>query len=107
MAVDGAIHLDRFEVVMSGTQVPVKKPDPAVYLETLAALDLKANEVVAIEDADAGVLAAKAAGIACVGSRSFYTLGHDLNVATVVVEHLNDRGDGKPVTLEFLSELLN
>ena len=107
VAVDGAIHLDRFEVVMSGTQVLAKKPDPAVYLETLLALGLRENEVVAIEDADAGVIAAKSAGIACVGSRSFYTAGHDLVGADVIVDHLNDRGDGKPVTLEFLSDLLD
>lgn len=107
VAVDGAIHLDRFDVVMTGTQVQSKKPDPAVYFATLDALGLKSSEVVAIEDANAGVTAANLADIACVGSHSLYTMGHDLTGANVIVEHLNDRGDGKPVTLEFLSELLN
>ena len=107
LAVGGAIHLDKFEVVMGGTQIPIKKPDPAVYFETLKALDLSANEVIAIEDSTAGVTAAKSAGITCVGSHSIYTSDHDLSGADIVIENLDNRGNHEPVTLEFLTTLLD
>lgn len=42
------------------------KPDPAVYLAALAALDVKPRQALALEDSPNGVLAAKRAGLYCV-----------------------------------------
>ncbi|HEX6387446.1 MAG TPA: HAD-IA family hydrolase [Anaerolineae bacterium] len=42
------------------------KPDPAVYLAVLAALDVEPNRALALEDSPNGVWAAKRAGLYCV-----------------------------------------
>ncbi len=53
----------RFDVVVTGEQVTRGKPAPDIYLEAARRLGLDAAECVALEDSDAGVLAASAAGM--------------------------------------------
>lgn len=60
---------DLFDAVIDGNQIEKSKPDPEVYLRALSALDVDASDAVAIEDATAGIAAAKAAGMKCVGSK--------------------------------------
>ena len=54
--------------VVAADDVARGKPDPEGYLQALELLDdgLRAPDVVAIEDTEAGVAAAKAAGVRCV-----------------------------------------
>ncbi len=56
----------RFQVVYTVNDVSRGKPDPELYLKTVAALGVDAATVVAIEDSYNGMLAAKAAGVRCV-----------------------------------------
>ncbi|WP_327003647.1 HAD-IA family hydrolase [Dactylosporangium sp. NBC_01737] len=56
----------RFEVLATGEEVAVHKPDPAVYLLALHRLGLPAQDAVAFEDTVHGVAAAHAAGLRCV-----------------------------------------
>jgi HAD superfamily hydrolase (TIGR01509 family) len=104
-AVGGALKLSQFEAIVGGVTVPEKKPSPQVYEVALAKLGLKPEEAIAIEDARAGVLAARGAGLRCLASPSFYTVEHDLSKATAIVDRLSDRGDGKPVTVDYLDLL--
>ena len=62
----------RFAVLVCGEDVARKKPDPQAYLATLVALGLGAADTLAIEDAPAGVAAARAAGVPVVVTRSRY-----------------------------------
>jgi beta-phosphoglucomutase-like phosphatase (HAD superfamily) len=50
---------------------PTSKPDPAVYLAAVAALEVDASRAVAVEDAVAGVRSAVDAGIPVVGNLAF------------------------------------
>lgn len=52
-----------FQQTVSSDQVSTGKPDPAVYLLTLAKLNSKAETTIAIEDSISGIRAAKSAGI--------------------------------------------
>ena len=54
-----------FEAVVSGTEVARGKPAPDVFLETAARLRLPAARCLVVEDSRNGLLAAKAAGMAC------------------------------------------
>lgn len=54
-----------FEVVVSGTEVARGKPAPDVFLETAQRLGLPAHRCLVVEDSRNGLLAAKAAGMAC------------------------------------------
>jgi beta-phosphoglucomutase-like phosphatase (HAD superfamily) len=58
--------LDLFDANVNGIDVPRGKPDPAIFLAAAAALGLPPGECVVVEDAPAGVQAARAGGMACV-----------------------------------------
>jgi HAD superfamily hydrolase (TIGR01509 family) len=62
----------RFATVMCAEDAPDKKPDPCVYRLALAALGVPAAAAVAIEDAPAGIEAARRAAIPVVVTRSHY-----------------------------------
>ncbi len=56
----------RFTVRVTGADVTRGKPDPQVFLLAAEKLGVAPRECVVVEDAPAGVAAAKAAGMACV-----------------------------------------
>lgn len=60
------IPADAFDLIVSGEEVPRKKPSPDIYLETARRIGADPSECVVIEDAVNGVQAAKAAGMVCV-----------------------------------------
>jgi HAD superfamily hydrolase (TIGR01509 family) len=80
----------RFAVLACGDVAKAKKPAPDVYHHALRALGLAAGDVVAFEDSENGVAAAKAAGIFTVATPSRYSSGDDLSAADVVLPHLGD-----------------
>jgi beta-phosphoglucomutase-like phosphatase (HAD superfamily) len=57
---------DCFDCVKCSDDVEVVKPDPALYLAALAALEVLPHEAVAFEDSLNGMRAAKGAGLYCV-----------------------------------------
>lgn len=56
-------------LVVAADDVSDGKPHPAGYLRAVEALALPAGEVAALEDTEAGVAAAKAAGVRCLAVR--------------------------------------
>ncbi|WP_422926708.1 HAD family hydrolase [Singulisphaera sp. PoT] len=54
-----------FDVVVNGSEVARKKPNPDIFLEASRRLGLEPAACLVIEDAVAGVQAAKAAGMKC------------------------------------------
>ncbi len=53
----------RFDVIVSGDQVTRGKPAPDIYLESAARLGVGPRDCVALEDSEAGIVAAAAAGM--------------------------------------------
>ncbi|WP_134705014.1 HAD family hydrolase [Ammoniphilus sp. YIM 78166] len=58
--------LHYFEVIRTREDVTKVKPDPALYLSAIEALEVKSYEAVAFEDSANGAKAAKDAGLKCV-----------------------------------------
>ncbi len=58
---------NRFRAVVTGDDVERGKPDPALFLLAAQALQIDPSRILVFEDAVAGVLAAKNAGMKCVG----------------------------------------
>lgn len=56
-----------FDVIVDGNQVSRAKPDPEVFLRAADAMGIPYGDCVVIEDAEAGVRAAHAGGMRCVG----------------------------------------
>jgi len=52
---------------VTGNDVERGKPDPSLFLLAAQILQVAASQILVCEDAVAGVLAAKAAGMKCVG----------------------------------------
>lgn len=56
-----------FDAVVDGTMIIKSKPDPEIFLLAASKVGVNPNECVVFEDAEAGVEAAIAAGMKCVG----------------------------------------
>lgn len=78
----------------------VPKPAPDVYLAALDALGVAAGQAVALEDSPHGLVAAKAAGLACVAIPNRMTADTDLSAADLVVE------SATVLTLDTLADLV-
>ena len=79
-----------FTNIVSGEDFPKSKPHPAIF-EFAASLSKAPKEnCIVIEDSTNGVLAAKAAGIYCVGYNSIHSKLQDLSKADKIVNHFNE-----------------
>lgn len=68
MTILNRLHLtELFDAIIDGTKVSKAKPDPEVFLKGAEALGMKPQECVVFEDAEAGINAAIAGGMKCVG----------------------------------------
>lgn len=61
--------LDFFEVIVSGEQFTQSKPNPEIYLHTLALLGLPTSDCCCVEDSVPGITAGKAAGLTVLAKR--------------------------------------
>ena len=64
---DGRPLLSIFDADVSGRDVPRGKPDPALFLLAAEALGIPPARCLVVEDAPAGIAAARAAGMAALG----------------------------------------
>lgn len=86
---------DLFDAIIDGTHTSKAKPDPEVFLKGAEALAADPENCVVFEDAEAGVEAALAAGMYCVGIGS----SEVLNKAHLIIEGLHQ------MTLDQLENL--
>ena len=77
-----------FAVVEDASTAHLKKPHPMVYLQTLQRLRLPAEDCVAFEDSQNGLIAARAAGLVTVITRNSFTMDHDFHGARAVLDNL-------------------
>jgi HAD superfamily hydrolase (TIGR01509 family) len=90
---------DCFSCIVTGDQVQRIKPFPDIFLEAARRLEVEPEECVVIEDAEKGVLAAKAAGMKCIAVPSPRTAGNDFSTADLVLPSLEH------VTVEMIEKL--
>ena len=82
-----------FDVIVSGDDVPNKKPAPDAYHAALDALGLPAVSCLAIEDSRNGLVAAMSAGAPVLITRSLYFRDEDFTGAAKVTDDLTDLPD--------------
>jgi beta-phosphoglucomutase-like phosphatase (HAD superfamily) len=56
-----------FDAVVDGNDVAKAKPDPEIFLKAAAKLGLKPEDCLVVEDAEAGIQAARTAGMDAAG----------------------------------------
>lgn len=88
----GEEYLKWFTELLCGDIVTNKKPSPDIYNLVREKYALKGTECFVVEDSRNGLLAAKAAGMNCLVTPSFYSLNEDFTEADLVVSSLGEPG---------------
>lgn len=81
---------DYFNFIVSGEEVHNGKPAPDIYIETAKKLGLPPEKCTVIEDSRNGVLAAKAAGMKCIGFQNVNSGNQDLSKADNIVKSITE-----------------
>lgn len=83
-----------FDVIACGDVVKDKKPAPDIYLYTLGQLRLDASQCLVIEDTEAGLQSAQAAGLTTVITVNGATRRQDFTGAAIVLDQLGEPHSG-------------
>ena len=81
---------ERFECILTGSDVSRGKPDPEIYQRTCERLQLPPEQVLVLEDSLNGTLAAKAAGCLCAAIPHQLSRSLDFSHVDLVVDHVLD-----------------
>ena len=81
---------DYFEYIVSGEMVTNGKPAPDIFLKSAKPFNVAPEHCLVIEDSRNGTLAAKAAGMTCVGYINEGSGPQDLSKADLIVDSLTD-----------------
>ncbi|MBL7886775.1 MAG: HAD family hydrolase [Flavobacterium sp.] len=79
-----------FAHIVSGEDFPKSKPHPAIFQHAAHLAQTPVENCIVIEDSTNGILAAKAAGIYCIGYDSFHSKMQDYSKADQVIRHFNE-----------------
>ena len=104
-ALFGEERYRKFDSILAGDVVKAKKPAPDIYNMAKQQYGLSGGECVVIEDSRNGLLAAKAAGMHCVVTVSYYSYSEDFSEADLVVSSLGDPGK-EPIKVMFAAPAL-
>jgi HAD superfamily hydrolase (TIGR01509 family) len=93
-------NLDQyFTHKVSGEDFPKSKPHPAIFLKAAELSNTKVENCIVIEDSTNGIMAAKAAGIYCIGYDSINSKLQDYSLADMVISHFDE------INFEFIKNL--
>lgn len=79
-----------FDCVVSGEEVAQGKPAPDVYIEAARQLGVDVKRCLVLEDSRNGIIAAKAAGMRCIGFVNPNSGNQDLSKADYIVEDIRE-----------------
>jgi len=78
---------DYFSSIVGGEEIKKGKPAPDIFLKAAKRLNAKPSDCIVIEDSKNGVLAAKTAGIKCVGFKNPNSGNQNLQKADLIVDN--------------------
>jgi HAD superfamily hydrolase (TIGR01509 family) len=81
---------DYFDCIRAKDDVPLTKPDPALYRMAVESLGVRPEEALAFEDSRNGILSAKRAGLYCVAVPNALTRLTDTSQADLTLNSLTD-----------------
>ncbi|SFC16706.1 HAD family hydrolase [Clostridium uliginosum] len=82
--------IDYFNVIVTGDEVEQGKPAPDIYIEVAKKLKLDVKECIVVEDSRNGVIAAKNAGMSCIGFNNINSGNQDLSKADITVNSIRE-----------------
>lgn len=89
----GAHAMNWFACIGAGDIVPAKKPAADIYNLVLDELALQAEQCIAFEDSENGVMSSLGANLATIITINDYTKTHDFSGATVVLDQFGEAGN--------------
>jgi len=98
---------DRFDLhkyfshIVSGEDFPKSKPHPAIFQHAAFLAQTPVENCIVIEDSTNGILAAKAAGIYCVGYDSFHSKMQDYSKADKIITNFNELNYNNILTINL------
>lgn len=90
-----------FTHIVSGEDFPKSKPHPAIFQHAAHLAETPVENCIVIEDSTNGILAAKAAGIYCIGYDSFHSKMQDYSNADLIIRHFNELNYHKIKTIKL------
>jgi HAD superfamily hydrolase (TIGR01509 family) len=84
-----------FSHQVSGEDFPKSKPHPAIFQHAAFLAKTPVEKCIVIEDSTNGIMAAKSAGIYCVGYDSVHSKLQDYSLADQVISHFNELNSEK------------
>jgi HAD superfamily hydrolase (TIGR01509 family) len=78
-----------FTLWISGEEVERSKPEPDIFLKAAGLLHINPNACIVIEDSSSGTIAAKRAGMKCIGYRNPNSGNQDLSNADLIIDEIN------------------
>jgi len=78
-----------FDVIVSGSDVKHSKPHPEIFLMAAKKLNISPSKCIVVEDSTNGTIAAKHAGMFCVGYKPSAN-SHELNDASVIIKSFGE-----------------
>ena len=82
--------IERFHSILTAEDVQIGKPNPEIYLKAAARLGVAPEEMLVLEDSQAGTNAASAAGAFAVSIPHEHSAAHDFSNASLVADSLHD-----------------
>lgn len=82
--------IERFHSILTAEDVQIGKPNPEIYLKAAASLGVAPEEMLVLEDSQAGTNAASAAGAFAVSIPHEHSAAHDFSNASLVADSLHD-----------------
>jgi HAD superfamily hydrolase (TIGR01509 family) len=79
-----------FTHIVSGEDFPKSKPHPAIFQQAAFLAKTPVENCIVIEDSTNGILAAKSAGIYCIGYDSFHSKMQDYSMADRVISNFDE-----------------
>lgn len=86
---------------VSGETVARSKPEPDIFLKTAEVLKVNPQGCVVIEDSKNGVIAAKRAGMKCVGFFNVNSGNQDLSRADIIVDKIHRINISNLISMEY------
>ena len=86
----GTESIDWFDVIAAGDIVPAKKPAPDIYDYAMKEMGLNAEQCIAFEDSENGILASRGANLCTIITVNDYTHDHDFTGASIVLDQMGE-----------------
>ena len=86
----GPESIEWFDVIAAGDVVPNKKPAPDIFQYAIDEVELSAEECMAFEDSENGLLSSMQAGLKTIVTVNGYTLDDNFDGAVIVLDQLGE-----------------